>query len=432
MITFEHMNLVQDVIRDTPIPRFVKVRQKFSVKRENDIPGCIRRGMEERRLFERILPGQRVAITVGSRQIANMSAIVKELVDICRERGAVPYLFPSMGSHGGGTAEGQAAFLRHYGITEETMGAEIDASMDVTQIGTIRDGTPVYVASHLLRADAIIIMNRIKAHPGFSGAIESGLTKMSVIGFGKRIGAESMHRIGAQGMSARLAEAAAIIFEKIPVCFGVGVIENAYDETAEIHCIPTECIPQEEPPLLIRAKAYMPRIILNPLDVLIVDKIGKNISGMGADPCITNRFTSPFKSGDWPGPSRMIFRDLTDETENAASGMGQADIITRRLFDKIDIGKSYVNQITSTFIENDVIPLVLPDDISAIKVAIKTCHCEDPQAPRIVRIKNTLQIGELYASEALIPEIEADSRLEILEGPFAFSFDENGYFQEEW
>ena len=270
MITFEHMNLVQDVIRDTPIPRFVKVRQKFSVKRENDIPGCIRRGMEERRLFERILPGQRVAITVGSRQIANMSAIVKELVDICRERGAVPYLFPSMGSHGGGTAEGQAAFLRHYGITEETMGAEIDASMDVTQIGTIRDGTPVYVASHLLRADAIIIMNRIKAHPGFSGAIESGLTKMSVIGFGKRIGAESMHRIGAQGMSARLAEAAAIIFEKIPVCFGVGVIENAYDETAEIHCIPAECIPQEEPPLLIRAKAYMPRIILKRGSVLTI------------------------------------------------------------------------------------------------------------------------------------------------------------------
>ena len=431
MITFEHMGLVDGVIRDTKIPKFVKVKQLFSVKREDDISGCIRSGMAERDLYERIKPGMRVAITVGSRQIANMSAIVKELGDICKERGATPYLFPSMGSHGGGTAEGQAAFLHHYGITEESMGAEINACMDVTDIGTISDGTHVFVASHLLDADAIIIMNRIKAHPGFSGPIESGLTKMAVIGFGKRVGAESMHRIGTQGMSGRLIEAAAVIFDKLKVAIGVGVIENAYDETAEIHCIPAECIPAEEPPLLLRAKSYMPKIIPNPLDVLIVDRIGKNISGMGADPCITCRFTSPHKSGDRPGPARMVFRDLTDETENAASGMGQADIITRRLFDKIDIGKTYVNQITSTFIENDIIPLIMPNDRDAIKVAIKTCHCEDPLAPRIVRIKNTLMIGELYASEALIPEIEANPELEIVGEPFEFEFDEEGYFKYE-
>ncbi|MCD8197287.1 MAG: DUF362 domain-containing protein [Lachnospiraceae bacterium] len=430
MISFENMYLVKNAVDNAQIPRFIKVRQHFDVVKEDDVRGAIQREMNERALFGRIKSGQTVAISVGSRQISNLSVIVRELVDICLAKGAHPYIFPSMGSHGGGTEEGQKAFLKQYGITEESMNAPINASMEVVDIGTISDGTHIQVASHLLKADAVIIVNRIKAHPGFSGPIESGLTKMSVIGFGKRLGAESMHRIGTENMSQRLIEASELVFLRVPVIFGVGIIENAYDETAEIHCIPAEAIPSEEPPLLLRAKSYMPRIIPNPLDILIIDEIGKNISGMGADPCITNRFTSPYKSGDYPGPTRMIMRGLTKETEHAASGMGQADIITKRLFDDIDIGKTYVNQITSVFIENDVIPLIMPNDIYAIKTAIKTCRCPDMNNPRIVRIKNTLQIGEIYASEALIQEIETNEMLEIVGEPFTFSFDEEGYFVE--
>lgn len=367
MPNFDHMHAIDSVIGGVTIPRFLRVRQHFSSREVTDVGAEIRHSMEERQLYGTIKPGSRVVIAVGSRQIANLAVMVKELVDIVKERQAHPFIMPAMGSHGGATAEGQAEILDTFGIT-----------------------------------------------------------KMSVIGLGKQKGAEYCHQKGLDGFSSRLQVMSRVVFRKLPIIFGVAILENPYDRTAEIHCIPADQVAAEEPKLLERARQYMPQILLDGLDVLIVDEIGKNISGTGADPNVMCRFTSPYKTSDRTPPTRIVMRDLTPETHGAAAGMGQADFITRRLYEQIDYGKIYVNSLTSTLLQNSFTPLIMPNDEAAIKAAIKTCCRTDLENVRIVRIKNTLEIGTILVSEALLPEIENNPAFEILSQPFALRFDENG------
>jgi hypothetical protein len=426
MPNFDHMHAIDSVIGGVTIPRFLRVRQHFSSREVTDVGAEIRHSMEERQLYGTIKPGSRVVIAVGSRQIANLAVMVKGLVDIVKERQAHPFIMPAMGSHGGATAEGQAEILDTFGINEAAMGVPILSAMEVSHIGDSENGDPVWVASHLLQADAVIIVNRVKPHPAFSGPIESGITKMSVIGLGKQKGAEYCHQKGLDGFSSRLQVMNRVVFRKLPIIFGVAILENPYDRTAEIHCIPADQVAAEEPKLLERARQYMPQILLDGLDVLIVDEIGKNISGTGADPNVMCRFTSPYKTSDRTPPTRIVMRDLTPETHGAAAGMGQADFITRRLYEQIDYGKIYVNSLTSTLLQNSFTPLIMPNDEAAIKAAIKTCCRTDLENVRIVRIKNTLEIGTILVSEALLPEIENNPAFEILSQPFALRFDENG------
>lgn len=429
MADFCSRYLVEQAIEDVELPRFFRVLQKFPRKMVSDIPAELDRELRKRGLYDRIQPGQRVAITAGSRQIANMPIILRAIADVVRSRGASPFIIPAMGSHGGATAQGQQDILTHYGITPDRVGCPVISEMETELIGHTPQGLPVYCSRTLCRqADAIILCNRIKLHPGLAGPVQSGLIKMSVIGCGKQMGAATCHRLGLEGMEERLIASSRVILEKMPVIFGVGILENAFDETAELHCIPAERIHEEEPPLLQRAISYMPAIYPDRLDVLFVDEIGKNISGVGADPAVTLRYLVPEKirQNRRKPPSVFIMGDLTDESGGAASGIGQADIITERLFNKLDMGKTYVNAMTSTFLINSRIPIVMRSDRYALKLAVRTCNAPDPDALRIVRIHNTLSVAELYTSEALYSELEADDRYEILSTPEQLQFDSAG------
>ncbi|WP_207724736.1 lactate racemase domain-containing protein [Thermanaerosceptrum fracticalcis] len=427
MPVIKNMHIVEQAVDDVIIPRFVKVRQVFPAPVLTDIPGTLRNELAKHEIKERIKPGQKVAICVGSRGIANIATITRETVSYVKELGATPIIIPTMGSHGTATAEGQRAILAEFGITEEAMGAEIVSCMDVVEVGRIADGTPVFVDKHLPGMDAVIIVNRIKPHTSFSGPIESGIIKMSVIGLGKHKGAETCHQLSFKNFANRLLEMSRIVFKTVPIVFGVALIENPYDETAEIHCVPAEKVEEIEPVLLEKAKSYMPRILFNPLDVLIVDEIGKNISGSGADPNVTGKFTSEHKKADFTPPRRIVIRDLTPETEGSAVGMGQADFVTQRLYDKFDLAKTYINCITSTLTINGLLPMVMRNDYYAIKAAMKTCNLLNLNDARIVRIKNTLKIEEIYISENLLPEAKVNPNIEILTGPFELKFDEEGY-----
>lgn len=429
MVNFSNRYLVEQVIDGVELPRFFKATQRFDATMVKDIPLELHNQLLVRDLYRRILPRQRVAITAGSRQIANMPKILKAIADAVRSRGAYPFIIPAMGSHGGATAQGQADILRHYGITEESTGCKIVSSMEVNEIGQTRDGLPVYCSRTLCEeADAIILCNRIKAHPGLAGDIQSGLTKISVIGCGKQKGAATCHRDGMAHMQERLVEMSRVMLEKMPVIFGVGILENAYDQTAELHCIPAERIAQEEPPLLKKAYAYLPRLYPNDLDVLFVDWVGKNISGVSADPAVTLRFLEPMKiaKNTRTPPKVFVMGDLTDESVGAASGIGQADIVTQRLLEKVDFGKTYINAMTSTFLPNSKLPIVMKNDIYALKMAVRTCNAADPGKPRILRIRNTLDVKEIYASEALLPEILAHPQMDVLTELQPLEFDPEG------
>ena len=430
MPSFENMNAVTALLHDVPIPEFALVRQKFDDSRIDDVRSAFRHSISERSLAETIKPGNRIVVAVGSRQIANLEEIVNEAVSLIKERGATPVIMPAMGSHGGATAAGQREILASFGIDEQSMGCPMADSMDVAQIGVSENGDPVYVAKHLLDADGIVIINRVKPHPAFSGDIESGITKMSVIGLGKQKGAEYCHQRGLGGFSKRLQAMSRVIFAKLPILFGVAIVENAYDQTAEVVCIPADRVSVEEPELLQKARRLMPRLIPEGSDVLIVDRIGKNISGTGADPNVMCRFTSPYKSSDRKPPKRIVFLDMTEQSHGAAAGMGQADIITQRLYSQIDYEKIYINSITSTLLQNSFTPIVMPSDKLAIQAAIKTCGRVDTENAEIVRIKNTLEIGQIMISSALLPFAEKSSELEVISDPFALSFDDDGYLAD--
>lgn len=417
--------MIENAVHNIPLPRFAMVQQIFPSETIGDIPSHIHVQLMRSGMDQRILPGQRVAITAGSRQIANMPLILRSLADEIKKRGAFPFVIPAMGSHGSATAEGQAAILHHYGITEEAIGCPIISSMDTELIGRTPDGLPVYFSSTLCRqADAIILCNRVKPHPGLAGTVQSGLIKMSVIGCGKQRGAASCHRAGLSGMEQRLVTSSRVIFEKMPILFGVAILENAYDETANIEIIPAERIHQEEPALLKKAFSYMPAILPDDLDVLFVDRVGKNISGVCADPAVTLRYLVPEKiaQNTRRPPTVFIMGDLTDESEGAASGIGQADIITDHLLAKVDFGKTYVNAMTSTFLINSRVPIVMRNDFYALKLAIQTCNAPDPERLRIVRIQDTLHVEKILVSEAMLGAMAEDSRFQVLCEPKPLEF----------
>lgn len=432
MGSFKNNYVAESALEDVKIPLFVRIKQNFSAQRVENIPCEIQHGILKRQLNHRINPGQRIAVAVGSRQIANIVTIIQELIRLIRKRGATPYLIPAMGSHGAAAAEGQRAILEDFGLTEAAMGVQIISSMEVAEIGRTQDNTQIFVDKNLLEFDGIILVNKIKPHPAISGPIESGLTKMSVIGLGKQKGAETCHRLGLKDMSARLIEMSRVIVRKLPVIFGVGIIENSNDEIAEVHCIPAELIESEEPALLNKARSIAPKILLNPLDVLVIDEAGKNISGVGADPMVMERYVSEFKIGERQGPARIMISDMTKESKGAANGMGQADVITRRFYNKIDFGKSYINAMSSTFLVSVKMPVVMKNDLYALKFAIKTCNCVDQERVRIARIKNTLQIREMWISESLVPEAVAHPQIEVLSEASPLAFTNAGYFKKQY
>lgn len=413
-------------------PKVVRVRQRFHSTHVVDIPIRVAQQVARLDLSDRLKSGDSVAITAGSRGVANIATIVGSLAEELKKRGAKPFIVPAMGSHGGGTAEGQRSLLEHCGITETAMGVPIRATMETLPIGETPEGIPVVLDKNSLEADHIAVVNRIKPHTDFDAAIESGLTKMLAIGLGKRHGAIRYHRANKQyGYYRVLTGVAEVVKQRCSILLGLGIVENGYDQTGIIEAMTAADLFDVEKRLLKVAKSWLARIPFDRGDLLLVDEMGKNVSGTGMDTNVIGRRASsgdPFAGA--PRFSRIVVRDLTPESYGNAIGVGMADLVTRRLVDKIDTGPTYVNAVTSTNLESVRIPVTVASDREALETAISTSSAPSGEDCRMVWIRNTLKLDHFVASEALLDEVERNRDLQVLEHLRELDFDSQGNLKD--
>ena len=410
------MRVIETLIKDIPLPRMVKVQQDFYAPEILEVDKAVHDAIKEAGVLSRITEGDRVAIAVGSRGVADIPILTREVVNAVKSVGGLPFIVPAMGSHGGATAEGQRDVLEKLGVIEEFIGAPIISTMDVVELGRLPKGLPIYIDKNAYEADKIIFIARIKPHTAFRGTHESGLAKMITIGLGKQKGADAAHSYSFKYMAEHVPAMARITLANAPIIFGLGTIENAYDRPAKIIAVPAEKIVEVEPELLLEAKSLMPRLMFNPIDVLVVDELGKDISGSGMDPHITGRYPTPYATGDQK-TSKIIVLDLTEQTHHNANGIGLADITTRKVFEKTAWDKGFANALTSLVTDVVKFPMFMDTPESAVKAAIKTSALFDPSKVRLVRIKNTLHIKEIYISESLLAEAKQNENIKILGEP---------------
>lgn len=409
---------------DTPLPEWIQVQQKFPSIEEKDITAAVCRELSRPEIRHYLRPGLSVAIGVGSRGLASLHTLVAATVRAVKDAGCSPFIIPAMGSHGGATAAGQVKLLEEYGITEATVGAPIYSSMDVVEIGKLPSGLPIYFDKRALSTDLLIPINRIKPHTSFRGQVESGLTKMLVIGFGKHKGATALHKEGFKHLSTRLKDAVQIIEHQTPFGFGLGIVENAYHRVALVEAVPATILIEREAELLNRARQLMARLQFKELDVLVVGSIGKNISGTGMDPNVTGRFATSIE-GELR-VERIVVLGLTPETRGSAVGLGMADVTTARVIHEMDSDTTWINCVTSTNLQSARIPIFMPNDLMAIQLAIKTCPRDDPKQVRIAWIHNTLALEQIYISEALWGEIAGHSEFTPINKLGTVPFDIDG------
>ncbi|WHZ03763.1 lactate racemase domain-containing protein [Neobacillus sp. YX16] len=410
------------------LPKFAKIRQQFHVESLKDIAATISEQFNHVKADEKIKPGMEIAITVGSRGIANIPLIVKSVADEIKKRGATPFIIPSMGSHGGATAEGQIEVLDGLGVTEESTGCEIRSSMDVEVVGETSAGIPVYVDKHAYHADGIIIMGRVKPHTDFKNKIESGVLKMASIGMGKHKQALALHTYGIKGISEMMPEVGKVAICNSNTLFGIAIVENAHEETAIIEAIDPDKIEERERELLKNAFDLMPSLPVDEMDILVVDEIGKNFSGTGMDTNIIGRIrVLGVEEPKKPSIKYIIASDLSEASHGNALGIGLSDLTTKRLFEKIDLKTMNENVVTSTFLARASIPIVLDNDQEALKAALRANWGVATEEARIVRIPNTLHIGELFVSEVIFNELKDKENIEVLEDLHEMKFDEDGY-----
>lgn len=426
---------VSRLLRDVPIPQMFHAAQRFPnahIERE-DIEKAVFDEIARSGMAERIKPGMRIAITAGSRGIRNVDEITRSVVACVKHCGATPFIVPAMGSHGGATAEGQKDMLAGFGITEEKMGCEIRSSMETVLLGYSELGKPVYMDRNAYESDGVILSCRLKPHNAFRGPIESGPCKMMTVGLGKQKGAEQVHSDGMDIIAKNIPTMAKVTLGTGKILFAIPCLENAYDQTMMFEAIPAEKILEREPELLKIAFANMPSILVGAGDVLIVDNVGKNFSGTGVDPNITGTFSTPYASGG-VSIQRTCFLNLTPQSHGNALGVGLASAITKRIFDEIDADVMYTNCITSTVIRSAMTPCVMSTDKEAVQFCIRTCNRIDVQNPRVIRIQNSLHIGQVMLSEAYYADVLAGkyAGLTALDAPAAMAFDEQGTLTTPW
>ncbi|MDK2809847.1 MAG: hypothetical protein PWR27_556 [Petroclostridium sp.] len=395
------------------IPKMIKIKQYFNNEKLENVDQTVKEEIKHAGL--QIKPGAKIAIAVGSRGIANLSIIVKALVESIKKIGGNPFIVPAMGSHGGATAEGQREVLESYGITEQYVGAPIKSSMEVMELPGDGLENKVYMDKYAYEADGTIVVNRIKVHTDFHGPTESGLFKMLVIGLGKHKQAIEIHRYGVYGLKELIPLTARQILKHGNIIMGLGIVENAYDETMIVKAIRPEVLEQEEIKLMDIARKNMPSLPVDRLDVLIVDTIGKDISGTGMDTNIVGRIKINTEQ-DPPKPkiTRIVATDLSEGSHGNAVGMGIADVITERLRSKIDFRATYENVLTATFLERGKMPVVAQTDRQALEYAFKTCGPIEPEDAKVIRIKDTLHLGEMYVSQAVLNEIQHLPNIEVI------------------
>lgn len=407
----------------------IRVRQKLEAPILQDIPQEIALQVNKLRLEKKVKRGQTAAVACGSRGIANYSAIVEATVRSLQGLGLEPFIIPAMGSHGAATAEGQKRVLEHSGISEEKMGVPIRSSLETMQIGEIEGHLPILLDKVALEADYIVPINRIRSHTDFEFEIESGLIKMMVIGLGKQKGAAIYHQAFFKyGYPRIILAAARKILHSGRILFGVAILENGYFQTAKIGVLGPEEFEDREKELLKIAKRLEPRLPFEDVDILIIDEMGKDISGTGIDTKVVGRIYMPLlaKEPETPRVKRIIICDLTESSEGNAIGVGIADFVTERLVEKVDKEATYINAITGGDLERVRIPLTLKNVRKAVEVAARSVGLIHPEALRLMRIKNTKHLVEVDISKAYKEELSLRRDLEIIVEEKPFVFDSEG------
>jgi hypothetical protein len=411
-------------------PKMIKIRQRFTGPVVADIDGTVSKQLDSAGLKQNVKPGMQVAITAGSRGIANIQLIIRAVVRELRQMGAEPFIVPTMGSHGGATAKGQVEVLESLGITEAFCGAPIRSSLEVEQIGQTEEGMPVYVDKNALAADGIILMGRVKVHTDFKSpiGIESGLMKMAAIGLGKHKQALLIHSHGVTGIRDIMPKVARVMLARTKILCGIAIVENAFEQTALIEAIPTAQIEARERELLAESAALMPKLPAEEIDILIVDEVGKNYSGTGMDTNIIGRLRiQGTPEPQSPRIKYIIASDLSEASHGNGLGIGLADLTTQRFFDKLDFKAMNENVITSTFLARASIPIVLESDRAALAAALRANWGVEPEKARIMRIPSTLHLEYLYVSEALLPEVAELPHVEVVGELAELEFDDQGY-----
>ncbi len=401
-----------------PLPKMYRVRQSFNKEHLEDIEGTVAREFAKAEIRSQVKPGMRVALAVGSRGIRNLSRIVKCVVDQLLALEAEPFIVAAMGSHGGGTLEGQLEILHTYGITQEAMGIPVVANNDVELLGSTSRGIQVYFDKLCLeQADLVIPINRVKLHTDFVDTIQSGMCKMLVIGLGHHKGCTAIHKADFSYFGDTLREATRLILSRAKVGFGVAIMENAYDQTLLVEAVPAGKMLEREAELVMLSRKNMPILMIPDIDVLVVEQIGKDISGNGYDPNILGK-SFLLKEFVLPVPKigRMVVLDVSPASHGSAVGIGIFDVTTRKLFDQLNMEAMYANDIALGCLDDCKIPLVAADEEEAIRVAVKVLRDNDPEKLKIVRIRDTLHMEEIQVSEDLLDVVRADPRLELL-GP---------------
>jgi hypothetical protein len=408
------------------LPRWALVRHRMDPAEVGDVAAAVDAALQT--VGAAIEPGTRVCLAVGSRGIDRIDEVVCSAVAWFRAKGAEVFAVPAMGSHGGATAEGQLEVLASYGMTPESIGCEILSSMETVELGEVRPGVPVFIDRNALEgADVIVPINRVKPHTDFTGEVESGLMKMIAIGLGKQRGADTFHRQGFATFHELIPEVAEFTVSKVNIPFGLALVENGYARLSQIEAVQRDRIWDRERELLTTAREQMARLPLASIDVLVLDYIGKDISGLGMDSNVVGRYYSG-PTGAGPSIQRVVVRDLTAETEGNAVGIGMADVVLRRAVEKMDAAKTYMNCITAKTPEGARVALTADTDRQALSIAIACCLKVETPDTRIVRIRDTKHLEFLYVSEPALADVLATGRCEIVKPLEAIEFDRDGMF----
>jgi hypothetical protein len=406
----------------------IEIEQQFPDGKITDIKEAVQDEIKKVIDPQTLHANAEIAITAGSRGISNIVEILREAVNCLRDLGYHPFIVPAMGSHGGATAEGQIEVLKHLGITEESIGAEIRSSMDVALLGTTDKGQPVYMDKNAFHADGILVINRVKAHTSFRGRVESGLSKMITIGLGKIKGASFVHSDGALKMAENIEDVSAFALQNSKILMGLAIIENGFDETANIVGVPKEKWHDKEAELLKLSKSMMPSLPLENIDILIVEEMGKRFSGTGMDPNIIGRWRlDGIPEPQSPAISRIAILDLNEQSFGNAQGIGLADFTTQKLVDKMDRKSTYTNALTATTLRRAMLPMIFNTEKEAIETAISSLGPKiDKSSIKIVQIPNTLHLSRVFLNKAAMDELNKTDRKFSIKAAHELTFDESG------
>ena len=416
-------------LANVPLPPVVRVRLSHSVQDPlADLDGAVDQALGRAERLAALPPGARVALAVGSRGIADIQAIVARAVAHVKDRGLTPFIVPAMGSHGGGTAEGQAKVLAKLGITEDRVGAPVEATMEVVDYGQVADGVRCKFDKNAAAADAVILIARVKSHTSFDRPVESGLTKMVAVGLGKAEGARNVHVLGPYGLSEMIPAIARMTLAESPIAYGLALVENAAHQIVHVEGVEPQDFYAADERLLKQAKSLLARLPFRQIDALVIEQIGKDISGAGMDYAITGRTDiRGYPNPETPFVHRITVLGVTPASAGNAIGLGLADFITRELANGLDLKAIYLNAVTATFTEKARLPVVLPDERTAIRAALATCWRAEPENARYCQIRSTLHLDEILVSPALLADLGGDAGAAPLSDPQPLVFTPDGH-----